>query len=200
LNFLQVLQERPIIAAFRDIEKIPFKEIPLVDVLFLLGGTIFDLPAIVARARKFEKLVFVDIDLIKGVGKDASGISYLARESKVNGIITTKGNLIASAQRESLSSIQRVFVLDSESLTGGLQVINKSAPDAIEVLPGLVLPKIMQKIRAKTAIPIIAGGLITKPEEIEEILAAGAVGISTSSPHLFKSADQNRRKPLFPPV
>lgn len=185
MNFLQVLQEKPIIAAFRNIEKIPFKELPYVDVLFLLGGTIFDLPAIVARARKFEKLIFVDIDLIKGVGKDASGISYLARESEVSGIITTKGTLIASAQKEGLSSIQRIFVLDSESLAGGLQVVNKSAPDAIEVLPGLVLPKIREKIRAKTAIPIIAGGLITKPEEIKGILAAGAVGVSTSSPHLF---------------
>jgi glycerol-3-phosphate responsive antiterminator len=36
-----------------------------------------------------------------------------------------------------------------------------------------------------TSIPVIAGGLITREEEIQEILASGAVGVSTSSPHLF---------------
>jgi glycerol-3-phosphate responsive antiterminator len=43
----------------------------------------------------------------------------------------------------------------------------------------------MDRIRSVTAIPIIAGGLITKKEEIQEILSSGALGISTTSPHLF---------------
>jgi glycerol uptake operon antiterminator len=157
------------------------------NVLFILGGTIFDLPHIVQQARKYEKMVFVDIDLIKGVGKDASGIRYLAKESRVDGVITTRGNLIKSIQKEGLVSVQRVFVLDSDSLTGGLNVIEKSGPEAMEVLPGLILPKIMEKIRAATAIPVIAGGLIRCEEEVREILASGAIGISTTSPRLFNS-------------
>ncbi len=116
---------------------------------------------------------------------DASGIRFLAQESQVDGIITTRSNLIQSAQKEGLVSIQRIFVLDSGSLLGGLNVIERSKPDAMEVLPGLILPAIIKKIRTKTSIPVIAGGLITRQEEVREILDAGAIGISTTSSRLF---------------
>jgi glycerol uptake operon antiterminator len=185
LDLLSLLRDKPVIAAFRDIDRIKFLALKDTNVLFILGGTIFDLPYIVEQARKYQKQVFVDIDLIKGIGKDAPGIRFLAQESQVNGIITTRSNLIKSGQKEDLISIQRVFVLDSESLNGGLGVIEKSSPDAVEILPGLILPKVMKKIRTITSIPIIAGGLITQKEEIDEILASGAIGISTSSSHLF---------------
>lgn len=185
MDFLAVLRKRPIIAAFRDIESLHIQDLNHTDVLFILGGTIFDLPHIVEQTKRYRKLVFVDIDLIKGVGKDAPGIRFLAKESHVDGIITTRSKLIQSAQKEGLVSIQRIFVLDSGSLEGGLSVIEKSKPDAVEVLPGLILPTIIQRIRAKTSIPVIAGGLITREEEIREILASGAIGISTTSSRLF---------------
>ncbi len=185
MDFLSSLKSRPIIAAIRDIENIRIQNLKHISVLFILGGTIFDLPKIVQQARSSQKLVFVDIDLVKGIGKDASGIRFLAIESQINGIITTRSNLIKSAQKEELFAIQRVFVLDSESLVGGLGAVEKSKPDAIEILPGLILPKVMMKIRRLTSIPVIAGGLITEKEEIREILASGAVGVSTTAPHLF---------------
>lgn len=185
MNFLRILQNRPIIAAFRDIETLNIQALNHTDVLFILGGTIFDLPSIVEQTKRHKKLVFIDIDLIKGVGKDAPGIRFLAQESQVDGIITTRSNLIQSAQKEGLVSIQRIFVLDSGSLSGGLSVIERSKPDAVEVLPGLILPAIIKKIREKTSIPVIAGGLITRQEEVREILDAGAIGISTSSSRLF---------------
>ena len=185
MDFLSILNTFPVIAAFREIRNLKIGELRHVGIIFVLGGTIFDLPKIVDLAGRHEKVVFADIDLIKGAAKDAAGIRYLAKESRVQGIITTKSNLISSAQKEGLSSIQRIFLLDSESLTGGLSVVEKSKPDAVEILPGLILPKIMDRIRSVTAIPIIAGGLITKKEEVKEVLSSGAVGISTTSPHLF---------------
>jgi glycerol uptake operon antiterminator len=189
MDFLTVLQKRPIIAAFRDIDSIRVKELSNIDILFILGGTIFDLPRIIEQAKKFSKLVFADIDLIKGIGKDAPGIQYLAKEIQVHGIITTRSNLIKSVQREKLISVQRIFVLDSESLAGGLSVIDKSEPDAAEILPGLILPKVMKTIRVKTSIPVIAGGLITEVEEVREILSSGAIGISTTASSLFHLSD-----------
>ncbi len=185
MDFLSALKSRPVIAAIRDIENLRFQSLEHTNVLFILGGTIFDLPKIVRQAKLHQKLVLVDIDLIKGIGKDAPGIRFLAKESQINGIITTRGNLIKSAQKEGLFAIQRVFVLDSESLVGGLGTVEKSKPDAVEILPGLILPKIMKKIRMLTSIPIIAGGLITEKEEIREILTSGAVGVSTTASHLF---------------
>ena len=180
MDLLDVLRKRPIIAAFRDVKSLHVEELDSIGVLFILGGTIFDLPGIIGKAATSGKLVFVDIDLIKGVGKDAPGIQYLARE-----IITTRSNLIKSARKEGLVSVQRIFVLDSESLTGGLNVIEKSTPDAVEILPGLILPKIMDRIRARTSVPVIAGGLITRREEIQGILSSGAIGVSTTTSGLF---------------
>jgi glycerol uptake operon antiterminator len=191
-----VLRKYPIIAAFREIKNLRPAKFTEVGIFFILGGTIFELPEIVREATRHDKYIFVDIDLIKGAGKDSAGIRYLAKESRVHGIITTKSSLIKSAKKEGLHSIQRVFVLDSESLSGALSVVEKSGPDAVEVLPGLILPKIMERIRIRTKIPIIAGGLITKYDEAKEILASGAIGISTSSQHLFsKSSAQRVRNP-----
>jgi len=185
MSFLDVLKNKPVIAALRDVENLALDKLTNIGVLFVLGGTIFDIPGIVERARRLGKLVFIDIDLIKGIGKDGSGVRYLAKESRVQGIITTRSNLIGGARRDGLSTIQRIFVLDSESLAGGLNVVSNSKPDAVEILPGLVVPKIMKMIRERTSVPIIAGGLITEHEEVERILASGAVGISTTSYNLL---------------
>lgn len=193
MDFLDVLRKKPIIAAFRDVKSLHVEELDSVGVLFILGGTIFDLPDIIDKAVTSGKLVFVDIDLIKGVGKDASGIQYLAREIHVHGIITTRSNLIKSAQKEGLVSVQRIFVLDSESLTGGLNVIEKSTPDAVEILPGLILPKVMDRIRTRLSVPVIAGGLITRREEIQEILSSGAIGVSTTTSGLFTHKESTPR-------
>jgi hypothetical protein len=43
----------------------------------------------------------------------------------------------------------------------------------------------MDRIRVKTSIPVIAGGLITERKEIEEIVSSGAIGVSTSSAQLW---------------
>jgi glycerol uptake operon antiterminator len=185
LDLVTALKGSPVIAAFRSLENVRWLELDQVRVVFILGGTIFDLPGIVEEAKGSGKMLFVDIDLLKGIGKDGPGVRFLAKESRVDGVITTRSNLIKSIQKESLVAVQRLFVLDSESLGGGLGVIEKSAPDAVEILPGLILPKIMQRIRMATSVPVIAGGLITEENEIRQILDSGALGISTTSSRLF---------------
>jgi glycerol uptake operon antiterminator len=185
MAFLDILKKKPVIAALRDVEHIPVDKLHKAGILFVLGGTIFDIPALVEATRRLNQLIFIDIDLIKGVGKDHSGIRYLAKAGQVHGIITTKSNLTTTAKENGLATVQRIFVLDSESLMRGLNVVSNSKPDAVELLPGLIVPKIINRIRTRTSVPIIAGGLITESCEVEEILASGAVGVSTTSYHLL---------------
>lgn len=185
MDFLTILRKRPVIAAFRELAGLHVQNLDNIGIILILGGSIFDLPQIVEMAKKNKKMVFVDIDLLKGIGKDAAGVRFLAKESRIDGIITTHSNLIKSAKQEGLFSIQRIFILDSESLAGSLNAVQKFNPDAVDVLPGVILPKIIKKIRAKTSVPLIAGGLITEEEDIREILAAGAIGISTTEQRLF---------------
>jgi len=192
VNWMAILEKKPVIAAFRSTEHLRLHLLNQIGVVFILGGTIFDIPDLVVQAKQSGKLLFVDIDLLKGIGKDAPGVKFLAKESGVDGIITTRSNLVKSIQKEGVVAVQRVFVLDSESLTGGLGVVEKSAPDAIEILPGLILPKVMQRIRSATSIPVIAGGLITKEREVQQILDSGALAISTTSSCLLSWCKKER--------
>jgi len=104
----------------------------------------------------------------------------------VDGILTTRSNLISPAKREGLIAVQRLFVLDSESMAAGLPTVEKAAPDAVEVLPGVILPTIAQELAARGALPpLIAGGLIRTATQVEAVLAAGAVAVSTSQVSLW---------------
>ena len=60
--------------------------------------------------------------------------------------------------------------------------VNRAAmPDVIEILPGIIVPKIMRKISAMSCVPVIAGGLIKDREDVMNMLNNGAVAISTSA-------------------
>ncbi|AGB41944.1 glycerol-3-phosphate responsive antiterminator (mRNA-binding) [Halobacteroides halobius DSM 5150] len=181
-----ILEQKPIIAAIKskkDLKKLPKNKI---DVLFILRSKLSNLAEIVAKAQKLDVLIFLHIDMVKGIGNDKEAIRYLAREIGVDGVMTTKSYLIKAAKKEDLITIQRLFLLDSESLKTGINIIKNSKPDLIEVLPGLVVPELIEDLRAKTKIPIIAGGLVKKKEQVEEILNYDVLGISTSKEKLWK--------------
>ena len=64
--------------------------------------------------------------------------------------------------------------------------MEKAAPDAVEVLPGVILPIIAQELEARGALPpLIAGGLIRTMAQVEAVLGAGAVAVSTSQTSLW---------------
>jgi len=104
---------------------------------------------------------------------------------------------IGPAKREGLLAVQRLFALDSESLEAGLPTVEKAAPDAVEMLPSVILPTIAgQLARRGTLPPLIAGGLIRTAAQVDAVLSAGAVAVSTSETSLWgysRSADQGRR-------
>ena len=64
-----------------------------------------------------------------------------------------------------------------------------SKPDFIEVLPGIMVGKVISTLRKNFNQPIIGGGLVEAEKEVIEILNAGAVAVNTSAASLwdFKS-------------
>jgi glycerol uptake operon antiterminator len=167
-----------------------------VGALFILGEDIFALEESVAKAHRQGRLILVHMDLIKGIGRDEAGVRFLGRDFKVDGILTTRASLIGPAKREGLIAVQRLFVLDSESLEAGLPAVKRAAPDAVEVLPGVIFPLIAARLREANLPPVIAGGLIRTPAQVEEILAAGAVAVSTGQKALWSlgaNREQTRR-------
>jgi glycerol uptake operon antiterminator len=192
-RFFERLRSHPVIAGLRDGGKVETAIRLGAGILFLLGEDIFSLRESVHKAHSGGALILAHVDLIKGVGRDEAGVRFLARELSVDGILTTRANLIGPARREGLVAVQRLFVLDSESLESGVPAVERAGPDAVEVLPGLILPAVAPRLFRSTLPPLIAGGLIQTRRQAEEILQAGAVGISTSAEDLWGFRPDPRR-------
>ena len=184
-RFFQALKTKPVIAGLRRSADVEAAIRHGIGVLFILGEDIFALQESVAKAHGGERLILAHVDLIKGIGRDEAGVRFLARDLHVDGILTTRANLIGPAKREGLIAVQRLFVLDSESLEAGLPTVERAGPDAVEVLPGVILPLIAPRLKGANLPPLIAGGLIRTRAQVEEILAAGAVGVSTGEAALW---------------
>ena len=175
-------ERNPIIAAInetRDLEEI--KNFPN-EIIFILSSDINNLMSIVKKLK--GKSVYVHFDLIRGISNDEMGIKYISEVIKPKGIITTKANLIGIAKKSGLATIQRLFVLDSKSLEGGIISVNKVKPDAVELMPGII-PDITKKISESVEMPVITGGLIDSKKEVIDSLNAGAVSISTSCKEIW---------------
>jgi glycerol uptake operon antiterminator len=157
-------------------------------VVFFLTGTIFSLRDAVRYCHEHGTLLFAHVDLLHGIGKDPEGMRYLAHEIGVNGILTTRSFLVKAAAKEGLLTVQRLFALDSEALKTGLEVIKASRPDAVEILPALVLPSIAYRLPFSELPPVIAGGLLETRAEVEAVLATPVVAVSTSRPELWRCA------------
>ncbi len=152
--------------------------------IFLLSGNPFTLPVMVEEGIKAGRRVFVHIDLMDGFSKDAAGIKWLAKMVKPTGILTTRAPLVRAAKEERLTTVLRVFLIDSSSVSTAERTIRVCDPDYVEVMPGLVsrgLSALKERIRQ----PLIAGGMLETRDDIEAALKAGAVRISTSNENLW---------------
>ena len=177
--------KNPVIAALRNNEE--FRKAIWSDsiLLFVLSGEIFKLAEMMNKAREYDKLIFLHIDLIKGIAGDKAGIKFLAENNLCDGIVTTKSNLIKEAQKWDLMAVQRLFLLDSASLNSGENMIRNNEPDAIEILPGIAAPYFIDHVSNVNECPIIAGGLIREKEEINKLIKKGVMAISSSDHHLW---------------
>ena len=178
-------REHPIIASIRNDSDFKYALNSKTAALFILYGDIFNLPLIMKKCKEYNKLVFLHMDLIKGIGRDREGVIYLAKKELCNGIVTTKNNLINIAKKEGLITIQRLFLLDSAALKTGEQLLKNNQPDAVEILPGIAAPYFIEHIYKKLLCPVIAGGLISNKSEIEELLRKGVLAISTNKKELW---------------
>ncbi|CAN7392065.1 glycerol-3-phosphate responsive antiterminator [Rossellomorea sp. LjRoot5] len=147
------------------------------------------LKSVFEYARNENRKMFLHLDLIHGLSSDEYAAEYVCQEVKPYGIISTKGNVIKKARQKGVFATQRMFVIDSSAMNRSIELIQKTDPDFIEVLPGVV-PKIIKEIGTKTGKPIFAGGLIDTVDEVEAALEAGATAITTSDRVLWKHFDK----------
>lgn len=180
-DLINALEVSPVIAAVRDDGWDKAIASPA-EVIFYLKANLMTVKEKVAEAVANGKTVFVHIDLADGIGKDKTGIDFLA-ECGVHGIISTRNQLISIAKEKGLLTVQRFFALDSQGIESIRDVSSASAATALEIMPGVV-PKIIEKFAEKGAL-VIAGGLIETKDEVMTALNAGAAAVSTGKNNLW---------------
>lgn len=153
--------------------------------MILLFGDIILLPELLAEAKKHNKRILIHLDLLGGIGKDKAGIKFLARMG-VTGALTTKPQLVKYAREEGMIVIQRLFLMDSEALKSGINLLQGCKPDAVEILPAAVPAQAVQELSQKTGVPILAGGLLYTTEDVQSALQKGVHAVSTSRRDLWK--------------
>lgn len=180
LNF----DESPIIAAVKSTEELKAALASGVETVFLLHAKLSTLTRQRDLAREAGKRLFIHMDLVEGLSKDAAGVEFLASLG-LDGIISTRSGCIHAARDAGITCIQRFFMVDSRSVGTALESIRQTRPDMVELMPGIAY-KALTRMAAETDIPVIAGGLIETKDEIFKALSAGAAGISTGARELWE--------------
>jgi len=173
----------PIIAAVKSESDLEAALSSDVQTIFLLKSNIMEIDETARRTHECEKLLFIHVDFVDGLSKDAAGIRYLSTK-EIDGIISTRTGIISAAKEAGIPCIQRFFMVDSRSVDTALESLRQSKADMIELMPALAY-KSITKMKNSVSTPIIAGGLIERKEEIYQALNAGASMISTGKQELW---------------
>lgn len=149
--------------------------------------------SIVDLAKSKGKQPLLHADLIAGMKNDDYAAEYLCQVIKPAGIVSTRSGVIEKTKKNGLLAIQRVFLLDTNALEKCYAMVERSKPDFIEVLPG-VIPHMISEVSERTGIPIIAGGLIRSVNDVDQALQAGASAVTSSNQELWKHYINERKQ------
>ena len=188
-EFYDAVEANPVIAAVKsDAGLQAAVEMEEIQVIFVLYGDVCTIPEILERIKAAGKKAMVHIDLIAGLSAKEISVEFIARQTRADGIITTKPALVRRAKELGIFAVLRFFVIDSLALKNieNLEMqCGTSRPDFIEVLPG-VMPKVLGRIAKVSRIPMIAGGLITEKEDVIAELSVGAIAVSSTNQDVWK--------------
>lgn len=188
-EFYDAVEANPVIAAVKsDAGLQAAVEMEEIQVIFVLYGDVCTIPEILERIKAAGKKAMVHIDLIAGLSAKEISVEFIARQTRADGIITTKPALVRRARELGIFAVLRFFVIDSLALKNieNLEMqCGTSRPDFIEVLPG-VMPKVLGRIAKVSRIPMIAGGLITEKEDVIAALSVGAIAVSSTNQDVWK--------------
>jgi glycerol uptake operon antiterminator len=182
-EFVARLREAPCCAAVVDQLYLDLALESAAQIVFVLRGDGLGLRESISRIHAAGKLAAIHLDLVDGLSADAQGVAWLSR-SGADAIITSQGRLIPAIRREGCLAIHRVLLSRRSNLDGAMKATARAAPDIIEVLPGIVLPSIIQLL-PRHGIPVLAGGFIRSRDDVRAVMTAGARGVTTSQAELW---------------
>lgn len=180
-ELLRCLECNPVIAAVGDDKWADALESP-VQVLFYLSANLLTAEEKIRQAHAAGRYVLVHLDLAEGIGRDKTGLRYLAKIG-ADGIISTRAQMIQLAKEQGLLTVQRFFLLDSKGIESIEDMLRHTKPDLMELMPGVIGKSIRRFGSGST--PVIAGGLIETKAEVTDALGSGATAVSTGRKDLW---------------
>jgi len=178
-------QATPIIPAIRKVEFADQAIAAHGKIVYLLTGDPENCESMIQKIVAAGKIPIVNLDLLNGFSRDRYAVNYLKRAG-ARGIISTHLDPLRHALSIGLYGIQRTFLLDSGAMDTITNQLKNTPVDALEVLPAMVAPKILERVRAISAdLPVVGGGLIQNMKEVEDLLAQGLSAVSISNPTMW---------------
>nr|WP_127587794.1 glycerol-3-phosphate responsive antiterminator [Paenibacillus koleovorans] len=171
----------PAVRKVKDLEKLLNSNFTYI---VLLDSHVGQLKPLVDLARSRGKKLLLHVDLVEGLKNDEYAAEFLCQSIRPAGLISTRAGVIAKAKQNGLLAIQRLFLLDTGALEKSYTLFERTQPDFIEVLPGII-PSLISEVRERTGIPVFAGGLIRTADEVRQALQAGATAVTTSHKELW---------------
>ena len=177
--------ESPIIPAIRKPELVERAIATGGKLVYLLTGDPENIEAMIQRIAGAGKIPLVNLDLLNGFSRDRYAVNYL-KKAGARGIISTHLDPLRHALSIGLYGIQRTFLLDSGAMDAISNQLKNSPVHALEVLPALVAPKILDRVQSLGLdLPVVGGGLISNLKEVEALLAQGLSAVSTSNMEMW---------------
>ena len=179
IELINLFKTNPIILGikskkdFIEIENNPSK------IVFTLFGDVSNIIDIINILKLMDKHVFISVDMVSGLSSQNSVIDFLINNTEVDGIISSKPQLLSYARKKGLFTIHRFFIIDSSSWRSIEHQINISKSDIINITPGW--PKIVNWTVDKYDAPVISSGLVCDRATVIENLQAGAIAICTTN-------------------
>jgi glycerol uptake operon antiterminator len=183
-GIIRRLREFPCGAAVKSEEQLQAALRAHSGVVFILRGNGLEIAPVLRRVHAAGKLAAVHLDLVDGLASDIAGVRWLGR-CGADAIISSHGQAIRAIKAEGVAAIQRILCLSEVTVDLGLGAVSRAEPDIVEVLPGVILPQVADLVLPRLTVPLLAGGFVRGERDVQAILDAGALAVTTSEQALW---------------
>ncbi len=156
---------------------------PQISTIVLRHCNLLDLRPILDHAFEREVAVYVNVDHIDGIHPDNAGLRFLAHQLHIAGIVSSNPRILTLGKSFELETIQRLFAVDSTGLETALESIDSHHVDLLDISPALVIPYVVS--HTVLPLPFIGSGLISTLQQVQSVLRAGALRVTTARSELY---------------
>jgi glycerol uptake operon antiterminator len=156
---------------------------PQITTIMLRHCNLLELRPLLNHAFEHEITVYVNVDHIDGIHPDTVGLRFLAHQLHIAGIVSSNPRILALGKAFELETIQRLFAVDSTGLEAALESLDSHNVDLLDISPALVIPYVVSHMALP--LPFIGSGLISTLQQVQSVLRAGALGVTTARSELY---------------